>query len=40
MNEYWEKGFRERVLQSIEMAKEKGYGLKVTEERKFVEQMK
>ena len=31
MKEYWEKGFMERVLESIDVAKEKGYKMKVTE---------
>ncbi len=40
MKEYWEKGFKERVMQSLETAKEKNYTLKLTEEKKFVEEMK
>ena len=40
MKEYWEKGFKERVMQSLETAKEKNYTLELTEEKKFVEEMK
>ena len=40
MNEYWEAGFKERVMQSLDIAKEKNYTLKLTEEKNFVEEMK
>lgn len=40
MDEYWEQGFKEQVLQSLDLAKEKGYTLKLTEEKKFTEEMK
>jgi len=31
MDEYWELGFKERVLESLESTKEKKYQLKITE---------
>jgi hypothetical protein len=40
MQEYWEQGFRMKVLESLKTAKEKGFTLKLTEEKKFVEEMK
>ena len=40
MDQYWEAGFKERVLQSLDIAKEKKYTLKLTEEKNFVEEMK
>ena len=40
MNEYWELGFKERVLQSLEKTKQKGYTVKLTEEKKFVQEMR
>lgn len=38
MDEYWEAGFKEQVLKSLDTAKEKGYKLKVTEDKKFGEE--
>lgn len=36
MQEYWEQGFKEKVIQSMQIAKDKGYTVKLTEEKKFV----
>jgi len=40
MDEYWELGFKERVLQSLQMTKDKKYQVKITEEKKFAEEMR
>lgn len=40
MKEYWEKGFMERVLESIDVAKDKGYKMRVTEQKKYVEELR
>jgi hypothetical protein len=39
MDEYWEAGLKEKVLKSLEVAREKGYNLKITEDKKFAEEM-
>ncbi len=39
MDEYWEAGLKERVLQSLQVTKEKGYSVKIVEDKKFGEEM-
>ena len=36
MDEYWEQGFKERALISLEKCKEEGLQVKVTEEKRYV----
>lgn len=39
MNEYWEQGLKEKVLQSLQKTKEQGYTVKLTQEKKYLEEM-
>lgn len=40
MQEYWEQGFKDNVMEALKAATEKQQEVKVTEEKKFVEEMK
>lgn len=40
MQEYWEQALMQKVLASLETAKERNYTVKLTEEKNFVEGMK